>query len=175
MKRLVLVSVFCAGGSGAFQSLAAQRVVFDAGAATVGWLAPNDWGPTFGMQIAALHSGRTAVVGGLRGLVGLSSPGRSEVVGSAMLGVEQQLGTRQNMRAYLALNLASSYIWYTYTPTSTGQVARYAGFEWVRPVASVRLERRRLRGPHVGVRFEVQPDFFESHTINPSVSFTLSR
>jgi hypothetical protein len=175
MKRLLFVSVLCAGASGAFQSLTAQRLVFDAGAATVGWLAPNDWGPTFGIQLAAPHSGRTGVVGGLRSVVGLSSQGRSSVVGSAMLGVEQQLGTKRDLRAYLALNVASSYIWYTYPPTSSGQVTRYAGFEWVRPVASLRLERRRLRGPRIGVRFEVQPDVFESRTINPSVSVTLSR
>jgi hypothetical protein len=175
MKRLLFVSLLCAGASGAFQSLTAQRLVFDAGAATVGWLAPNDWGPTFGMQLAAPHSGRTAVVGGLRGVFGLSSQGRRNVVGSAILGVEQELGTTGDLRAYLALNLAASYIWYTYPATSNAQVTRYAGFEFVRPIASLRLERRRLRGPHVGVRFEVQPDVFGSRSVNPSVSFTLSR
>jgi hypothetical protein len=171
MKGLFALAILAA------HPLAAQRLVVDAGVAQIGWLSPGSTGLSVGLQVSTPLQKRTALLGAVRTVSGLTSHGtgseRRDVVGSALLGIEQELAHDARVRVLSSLGVAGSYIWSTYSGAAAN-IGRVGGFSWVRPVVAMRLEQQRIRGPRAGIRLDVQPRFDGPRSLNPTLGFSLS-
>ena len=158
--------------------LGAQRIVADAGVAQVGWLTSKNWGPSIGAQLSALRSERTALIVSARSVFGLETRGtgfvRNDVVGTAALGLEQQVARASKATLFAAASVAGSYAWSTYTGPAADVVRGSSGFTWLRPILALRLEPTRRSGARISVRADIQPRFDGLRSLNPSFGIGLS-
>jgi hypothetical protein len=177
MQKCSLITVVIALAIPAPHALLAQRLVVDAGVAQIGWLSPGSTGFSAGFQLSTPLQKRTALIGAVRTVSGLTSRGtggeRRDLVGSGLLGIEQELAHHARLNVHGSLGVAGSYIWSTYSGTATN-LGRVGGFSWVRPVLAMRLEQQRVRGPRAGLRLDVQPRFDAPRSVNPTLGFSLS-
>ncbi|MCU0650380.1 MAG: hypothetical protein MUF00_20510 [Gemmatimonadaceae bacterium] len=160
-------------------SLNAQRVMLDAGMAQVDWLSPDNWGPSIGIQARLLGTERVSMIGGLRGVFGLETPGiglsRRDRLATALLGGEVRVARAGRASLYASASLAHSYYWFRYSseaPFLDGTTA--SGFTWFRGVYAARLHVATGSRFGINLRADVQPRFGDLRSINPTFGLGVS-